>query len=110
MRGDDTNHQEKVGHKIIFCVCQYAIIYTAGKNSDLVCDGANMRSSKLHQASRAPDFPYLLVLLTLFLSSSPITLFPIHNSIIIAEHKVKSSHSITSSYNHGLIPDTAYTE
>jgi hypothetical protein len=49
-------------------------------------------------------------LLTLFLSSSPITLFPIHNSIIIAEHKVKSSHSITSSYNHGLIPDTAYTE
>jgi hypothetical protein len=39
-----------------------------------------------------------------------ISLCPVHNSPIIAEHKVKSSLSIPPCHNHQLTPSTAYTE
>jgi hypothetical protein len=43
-------------------------------------------------------------------SSSPISLFLVHNFTIIAEHKVKSSLSISPCHDHELTPSTAYTE
>jgi hypothetical protein len=46
----------------------------------------------------------------LFSSSSPISLFLVHNSTIIAEHKVKSSLSISACHNHELTPSKAYPE
>jgi hypothetical protein len=46
----------------------------------------------------------------LFLSSSPISLFLIHNTAIITEHIVKASLSISPSHDHELTPSTAYTE
>jgi len=47
---------------------------------------------------------------TSFPSPSPISLFLVHNSTIIAEHKVKSSLSISPCPDHQLTPSTAYTE
>ena len=40
----------------------------------------------------------------------PISLFLVHNSIIIAEHKVKLSLSISPCHNYELTPSTAYTQ
>jgi hypothetical protein len=46
----------------------------------------------------------------LFASSSPISLFLIHNSTIIAEHKVESSFSILLCHDNELAPSIAYAE
>jgi hypothetical protein len=53
---------------------------------------------------------YPLVSSTSFSSSSPISLFLVHNSAIIAEHKVKSSRSISPCHDHELAPSIAYTK
>jgi hypothetical protein len=53
---------------------------------------------------------YPLVSSILFSSSAPISLFPVHNSNIITEYKVKSSLSISPCHDHELTLSTAYTE
>jgi len=68
------------------------------------------RSSQPDLASRTPDFSYPLVSSILFTSSSSFSLFLIHNSTIIAEHKVKSSLSISPWHDHELTLSTAHTE
>jgi len=40
----------------------------------------------------------------------PISLFLVHNSTIVAEHKVKLSLSISPCHDYELTPSTAYTE
>jgi len=109
-RGDGTNHHEKLGLKRISCASQFTIPDTAGSNPDPACNNTDTRSSQPNQASRTPDFSYPLVSSTLFSSSSPISLFLIHISTIITEHKVKSSLSISPWHDHELTPSTAYTE
>jgi len=116
MRGEGTNHHEKLGLKRILCASQFTIPDMAGTSPDPACNHTNTRSSQSNQASRTPDFSYPVVSSTLFSSSSPISLFLVHNSTIIAEHKVKSSLSIPPCHNHELTPSTsihrvqAYTE
>jgi len=68
------------------------------------------RSSQLNHASSTPNSSYLLVSSTSFSASSPISLFLVHNSTIIAEHKVISSLSISPCDDHELTPSAAYTE
>jgi len=109
-RGDRTNHHEKLGLKRILCVSQFTIPDTAGTRPDSACNNTDMRSSQPNQASRTPEFSYPLISSTSFSSSSPISLFLIHISTIIAEHKVKLSLSISPWHDHELTLSTAYTE
>ena len=110
MRGYGGNHHEKLGLKRISCASQLTITDTAGKSPDSACNYTDTRSYQPNQASRTPDFSYPLVSSTSFSSSSPISLFLVHNSTIIAEHKVKSSLSISPCHDHELAPSIAYTE
>jgi len=110
MRGDGGNHREKLGLKRISCASQFTIPDTAGMSPDPACDYTDTRFSQPNQASRTPDFSFPLVSFTSFSSSSPISLFLVHNSTVIAEHKVKSSLSISPCHDHELTPSTAYTE
>jgi hypothetical protein len=110
MRGYGGNHHEKQGLKIISCASQFTIPDTAGTSPDLVCNFTDTRSSRPNLASHTPDYSYLLVSSPSFLSSFPISLFLVHNSTIIAEHKVKLSLSILPCHNHELVPSIAYTE
>jgi len=110
MRGDGTNHHKRLGFQRISCVSQFTIPDMTGTSPDPVCTITNMRYSQCNQASRTPDFSYLLVSSISFSSSSHISLSLIHNSTIIAEHKVRSSLSITQCHDHELTPSTAYTK
>jgi len=110
MRGDGGNHHEKLGLNRISCASQLTVPNTAGTSPDPSCNYTDMRSSQTNQASHTLDFSYPLVTSTSFSSSSPISLFLVHNSTIIAEHKVKSSLSISPCHDHELTPSTAYTE
>jgi len=110
MRGDGGNHHEKLGLKRISCASQFTIPDMAGTSPDPACNYTDMRSSQPNQASRTPDFSYPLVSSTSVSSSSPISLLLVHNSTIIAEHKVKSSPSISLCHDHELTLSTAYTE
>jgi len=101
-RGDGENHHEKLGLKRISCASQLSIPNTAGMSPDPVCNNTDRRSSQPNQASRTPDFSYLLVSSTSVSSSSPISLLLVHNSTIIAKHKVKSSLSISPCHDHEL--------
>jgi len=60
------------------------------------------RSSQQNQASRTPDFSFSLISSELFPSSSRISLFLLQNSTIVAEHKVKSSCSISPCHDYEL--------
>jgi len=110
MRGDGGNYHEKLGLKRISCASQLTIPDTAGTSPDPACNYTDTRSSQPNQASHTPDFSYPLVSSTSFSSSSPISLFLVHNSNIITEHKVKLSLSISPCHDHELTPSTAYTE
>jgi len=110
MRGDVGNHHEILGFKRISCASQYTIPDTAGMSHDLACNYTDTRSSQPNHASCTPDFSYLLVFSTSSSSSSPISLFLVHNSNFITEHKVKLSLSISPCHDHELTPSTAYTE
>jgi len=110
VRGDGTKHHEKLGLGRISCASQFTIPDTAGPSPDPACNITDTRSSQPNQASCTPDFSYPLVSSTSFSSSSPIPLFLIHISTIIAEHKVRSSLSISAWNDHELTPSTAYTE
>jgi len=94
----------------VSCASQLTIPNMAGTSPDPARTNADTRSSEPNQASRTPDFSYPLVSSILFSSSSPISLFLIHNSTIIAEHKVKSFLSISPWHDHELTPSTAYTK
>ena len=110
MRGYGGNHHEKLGLEKISCASQFTIPDTGGTSPDLACNFTDTRSSQPNPASHAPEYSYPLVSSTSFSSSSPISLFLIPNSNIIAEHKVKSSLSISPCHNHELAPSIAYTE
>jgi len=110
MGGYGGNHHEERGLKIILCASQFTIPDTGGMSSDPVCNYTDTRSSQPNPASRTPDYSYPLVSSTLFSASSPISLFLVHNSTIIAEHKVTSSLSISPCHDHELAPSIAYTE
>ena len=75
-----------------------------------MCHFIDTRSYQPNQASCTHDSPSPLVFSTLFSSLSPICLFLVHNSTIIAEHKLKSSLYISPSHHHELTPSTAYTK
>ena len=79
-------------------------------NPDPACNHTGTRSSQPNQASCTHDFSYPLISSTLCSSSFPFSLFLVHNSTIITEHKVKSSVSISPCHNHELTPSTAYTK
>ena len=102
MTGDGTYHHEKLGLKRISCASQCTIPNTAGTSTDPACNYTNATSSQTDQASRTNDFSYPLVFSTSFSSLSPISVFLVHNSTIITEHKVKSSLSISLCHDHEL--------
>jgi len=110
MGGYGGNHHEKLGLNRMSCASQFTILDTAGTSPDPACNYTNTRSSQPNQARRTPDLSYPLVSSTSFSSSSPLTLFLVHNSTIIAEHHVKSSLSISPCHDHELTPSTAYTK
>jgi len=92
------------------CASQLTIPDMAGTSPDPARTNTDTRSSQPNQASHTPYFSYPLVSSISFSSSSPISLFLVHNSTIIAEHIVNSSLSIFSWHDHELTPSTAYTE
>jgi hypothetical protein len=110
MRGYGGNQHEKRGLQRISCASQLTIPDMAGKSPHLACDYTNMRSLQPNQASPTRDFSYPPVSSTSFSSSSPCSLFLVHNSTIIAEQKGKSSFSISSCHDVQLAPSIAYTE
>jgi len=110
MRWDGANRHEKLGHKKILFASQFMISNMAGMSLHPACDYTDTRSSQPNQACSTWDYSYSLVSSPLFSSLSPISLFLVHNSTIIAEHKVKSSLSISPCHNHELTPSTAYTK
>jgi len=103
-------HHEKLGLKRISCATQSTIPDTACTTPDMGCNYTDTRSSQPNQASCTPDFSYPLVSSTSFSYSSPISLFLVHNSTIIAEPKVESSLSISLCHDHELTVSTAYAK
>ena len=87
-------------HVLVNCT----IPNTAGKSPNPACDNTDTRSSKPSQVIHAPDFLYPLVSAISSSSSSPISLFLIHNSTIVAEHKAKSSLCISPCHDYELTP------
>jgi len=110
IRGDGGNHHKNLGLRRISCVSQFTIPDTAFTSPDPACKYTDTSSPPPDLASCTPDFSYPLVSSTSFSSSSHISLFLVHNSTIIAVHKVKSSLSISPCHDHELTPSTAYTE
>jgi len=109
MRGYEGNHHEKLGLKRISCASKLTMPDTGGKSPDRWWNYTDTRSSQPNQESRTRDFTYPVVFSISF-SSSSISLFHVHNSTIIREHKVKSSLSISPCHDHDLTPCKAYTE
>jgi len=110
MRGYRGNDQEKLGLNRISCASQLTIPDRAGKIPDPACNYTHTRLFQPNQTCCTCDFSYPLVSSTSFSSSSPISLFLVHNSTIIAEHKVKSSLSSSPCLDHELAPSIAYTD
>jgi len=110
IRGDWGNHHEKLGLERISCVRQFMICDTAYASLDLASINPEMWSSQSNQASRIPDFSYLLISSILFPSSFPNSLLLVHNSTIFGEYKFKLSLSISPCHDHTLTLSTTYTE
>jgi len=110
IRGDGGNHQEILGLQRISCGSKSTIHPKADTSPDPAVNNTDRRSSKPNQASHTLDFSGLLVSCISFTSSSPISLIFIHNSTIVAEHKVKSSLFISPCNDHELTLSAAYTE
>jgi len=109
MRGNGENHHEKLGLQRILCTSQLTITNTAGTSPNLACSNTYTGSSQPNRATYTPAFSYPLVSSTPFSSSSPISLFLVLNSTIIAENKVKASLSISQCHDYELTLSTAYT-
>jgi len=103
-------HHEKLRLKRISCASQCTIPDTAGTTPNMGCNYTDTRSSEPNQACRTPDFSYPLVSSTSFSFSSPISLFLVHNSTIIAEPKVEASLSISLCHDHELTVSTVYAK
>ena len=84
IRGDGGIHHEKLGLKRFSCASHFTITNTADLSPDPAGNNTDTRSCKPNQASRNPDISGLLVSSISFSSSSPISLFLVHNSTIIA--------------------------
>jgi hypothetical protein len=84
MRGDKGNHHEKLRLKRILYARQFTIPDMAGMSTDSVGSITDTKPSIAHHGSHTPDFSYPLVSLITF-SSSPISLFLVHNITIITE-------------------------
>jgi len=110
MGGDGGNHHEGLGLERISCANQCTIPDTAVPYPNPACKFTDTRSSQHNRGSHTPDFLYPLISSTLYSSSSPISLFLVHNSNIIREHKVKLSLSISPCHEYELTLSTAYTE
>ena len=110
MTGYGGDHHERLGLERILGASELPIPDTAGTSPDPAYIHTGSTSSQPNQASRTPDFSYPLISSTLFWSSSPISLFLIYNSTIIAEHNVMSSLSISLCHDLELTPSTAYTK
>ena len=106
IRGDRGNHHETLGLEKISCASIFTIPKTAGMSPDPVGNNTNPRSPKPHHASCTPDCSGPLVCFILFSSLSPISLFLVHTSNIIAEHKVESSLSISPCHDQESTPST----
>ena len=104
IRGDRGNHREEQGLLGISCASHFTSPDTAGTSLDPARNNTYSRSSKPNQASHTLDFSYPLVSTTSFSSSLLISLFLIHNSVIIAEHTVKSSFCISACHDQELTP------
>jgi len=101
------NHHAKLDFTRISYASQCTIPNMACTCPDLECNMANMRSSQPNLAHGTHDFSYSLIYSSSFSSSSTVTLFLIHNWIIIAEYKVMSSFSISPWHDHELTPSTS---
>ena len=110
MRSVGTNRHEKLRCEILSCASECAIPDTACTSPDPACSTTGTRPPQPNQASCTLDISRPLVSSTAFSSSTPISDFLVHNSTIIAEHKVKSSFCICPCHDHELTPSTAYTE
>jgi len=84
IRGDGGNHHEKLGLERISCGSQFTIPDMVGTSPNLGGNNTNTRCSKPNRASCTPDFSGPLVSSISFSSSSPISLFLVHNSTIIS--------------------------
>jgi hypothetical protein len=84
IRGDQGYPHETMGLKRILCTSQVTIPNTAGMTPDPAGNSTDPRSSKPDQGSRTPTLPSPLVSSLSFSSSSPISLFLVHISTIIA--------------------------
>ena len=109
-REDEADYHKKLGLKRISCASHCTILNTAGTMSDLTITITDTHFFSPYQVSRTPDVSYPLVSSTPFSSLSPISLFLVHNSTIIAERIVKSSLPISPFHDHELTLSTAYTE
>jgi len=107
MTRDRANHPEKQGLRRISSASEFTVSDVAGTHPDLAYTNTNTRSFQMNKANHTPAFAYLHVSSTLFPSSSPLSLFPVHNSTIIAEHKVRSSFSISPCHVNQLTPSTS---
>jgi len=109
LTGNGGNDHSKLGLRRISCASQLSIPDTTGTSPDQQCNITHMRSSEPNHAVCTPDSSYLLESSTSFSSSSPISVFCVHNPTIIAEHKVKSSFSISPCHDHELTASAACT-
>jgi len=110
MRRYGGNYHETLGLRRNSCASQFTIPDTACARADPECYYTDTTSSKPNHASHTPYFSYPLVSPTSFSSSSSISLVLVHNSTIIAEHKVRSLLSISPCHDHELTPSTTYTK
>jgi len=115
MRGDGTNHHEKLGLHGISCVSQLTITDTTGMSLDLKGTNTNWRLFQPNQASYMPDFSNLLISSTLFLSSS-LSLPFLSPTLWLSLNKKLSNtclslHAMIMSWHQVQhTPSTAYTE
>jgi len=109
MRGDGGNHHAKLGLERIWCASAFTIPDMGGTCPDPACNNTNTRSSQPTEAGDTPDVSYPLESCTSTTSSSPVSLCLVHNSTIIAKHKVRSSLSLAACHDHEPTPSTAST-
>ena len=107
VRCDRGNLHEKLGLERILCASQFTIPDWAVTSHDLACSNTAKSFSKHNQSSRTPDFSNSLVSSMSISSSSPMSLYLVHNFIIIAVHNVKLSLSISWCDDHESAPSTA---
>jgi len=108
-REDEANHYERLGLKRISYASQLTISDTAGTCSDPPCNDTHTCSFQPSQPSPTVDIIQPLISSTMFASSTTISLFLIHNSTIISEHKAQWCLSISQHHDLELTPSTANT-